>query len=571
MAYQRGKHRRSVNINDGMDAFSKAYGITKGVMKDYSKSKAEGEVRSLGEDAEAVSGDQLSVGGDVGLVRSGGIDADGNAISPEDAYRQAYERAGMEAPEIESQGKGYAARSGEGKDYGVYDTEAAAESGSRKANYGLSKKRADVYDKHGLTDEAAGMRKDARQLRLEDAREDRAVESHDQQMDLGELRVSEAKAAEASRVRVETFNAAFAEAEAAGTIKSVGDIRKLAADHGLSPQEQFQIATAKVGLDETQTKSETMDRIKQFNDTWRKGGLKAVAEMYNTDPLFDNGKDIEIKSGKGGVVLRSGGSEIFSGTEPQAAAFLQKQLVDPISAVSFAMEVGRYQMGMDKDAAAIRASDANVRESDAKAGLARRTDPNAKGGNGGNEKLTALTGYANSLNSEIANIDRAMVNVDPKSPEYTSLAAQRNRALGSLKSVRGQIEQSRLGLGEPQGGASGGPAVGTVEDGHVFKGGDPADPANWEAANPGDTPKVNGPRAKPESKSDVAARLTAKQAGQANADDDARIAKLREVIASPTYSMSRGLVNNPKGASLQSTKDKAQSELDRLLARRGAK
>lgn len=68
----------------------------------------------------------------------------------------------------------------------------------------------------------------------------------------------------------------------------------------------------------------------------------------------------------------------------------------------------------------------------------------AKGGTGA-EKLTALTGYANSLNTEIANLDRAIGN-DPESPAVAGLRLQRDKAWRALQAVRSQIETGRLGL-----------------------------------------------------------------------------------------------------------------------------
>lgn len=193
MGYQRGKHTRGINVNSGMDAFERAYGITKGVMADFAKSKAEGEIKTLGADASAVQGTGLKVGGDEGVVTGQGVDENGNAISGEDAYRQAYARAGMDAPEIETTGTKYAARAGEGKDYGVYDSELAAEAGSRKANHGLLRKKADIYQKNGMTEEATGLRREARVGERQDSQDAMALESHNQSMKLGTFQVSEAE------------------------------------------------------------------------------------------------------------------------------------------------------------------------------------------------------------------------------------------------------------------------------------------------------------------------------------------------------------------------------------------
>lgn len=48
--------------------------------------------------------------------------------------------------------------------------------------------------------------------------------------------------------------------------------------------------------------------------------------------------------------------------------------------------------------------------------------------------------------------------------------------------------------GQPFGGAGTGPAVGTIEDGHRFKGGNPSDPSSWEPVAMGGAGLRNAPR-----------------------------------------------------------------------------
>lgn len=479
MAYTGKWSRRGAGaVNSGLDAFEKAYGLTKGVMDDYNRRAADTEAASLGEDARAVSGTGLTLTDAQGNVSKTVIDPSSGGDL--DAIRRQYEDAGYKVDF--SDGK-YAARSGEGKDYGVYDTEREAEVDSRKATYGLMRQRAGVYQQHGLNSEAKGLRAEARQGERQDMQDRMAAETHDQQMQLGKLQVGEAQAKEQSRLRMDGFNKEFAALEAAGEIKTIGDIRKLAAKHQLSQPEVFQLATAKVGLDEAQTKAEAMARIRAFNDAYQRGGLKGVNELYDNDPMFANGRNMDVVPTKGGVKVLDGGREIFSGTEQEAMGFLHEHLADPIKAVSFAMEVKRFQMGQRKDEAAIRASDANAAESNAKAGLARRTDPNAGKGGTGTEKLTALTGYANSLNAQVANLDRALANVDPASPEAKAYKTQRDEAFLRLRGVRQQIEGDRLGLAGPGGVAPEVPDTYTdPSDGKTYRrvGDDPADPASWE-------------------------------------------------------------------------------------------
>jgi hypothetical protein len=141
------------------------------------------DLRALGDDYATVSGTGLRVGNDVGLVSNGaqGVDENGNPISAEDAYRQAYARAGLIAPDISTEGVKFAARSGQGADLGVYDTESAADSADRKANYGLTLSRADVYEKYGDENTARGLRMYAQQTKRQDAQDEREAALNDLQ------------------------------------------------------------------------------------------------------------------------------------------------------------------------------------------------------------------------------------------------------------------------------------------------------------------------------------------------------------------------------------------------------
>jgi hypothetical protein len=141
------------------------------------------DLRALGNDYATVSGTGLRVGNDVGVVANGaqGVDENGNPISAEDAYRQAYARAGLTAPDISTEGTKFAARSGQGNDLGVYDTESAADSADRKANYGLTLSRADVYDKYGDENTARALRMYAQQTKRQDAQDEREAALNDLQ------------------------------------------------------------------------------------------------------------------------------------------------------------------------------------------------------------------------------------------------------------------------------------------------------------------------------------------------------------------------------------------------------
>jgi hypothetical protein len=80
MAYQRGKHRGAVNINNGLDAFQKAYSITKGVMDDYAKS----QVADTMKDGMAKSTAEAAASGGTDYTLDRGAD---DAATPDYSYK----------------------------------------------------------------------------------------------------------------------------------------------------------------------------------------------------------------------------------------------------------------------------------------------------------------------------------------------------------------------------------------------------------------------------------------------------------------------------------------------------
>jgi hypothetical protein len=85
--------------------------------------------------------------------------------------------------------------------------------------------------------------------------------------------------------------------------------------------------------------------------------------------------------------------------------------------------------------------------------------------------------------------------LQPGTPEFTAAVRQIITA-GMAQPYMGSQGETRLYTPDPFGGggqAQGGPQPGAVEDGYVFKGGNPADPSSWEpVAQGGPTQPASG-------------------------------------------------------------------------------
>lgn len=361
-----GKYRRRVNINSGLDAFSQAYGITRGVMKDYQAGKAEDEIATLGSDAGAVEGEGYTVTAPDGTTSTGLVSRDSGADF--DAIQQAY---GEQGYKVERQEKPmFAARGGEGKDYSLHDTEAAAETGSRKANHGLMRKKADVYQQHGMREESGSLRREARQGERQDSQDAMALEQHGQQMKLGKLKVDEAEAAVASKQRVEQAFGDFNQRQAAGEFKNVGDVRKWAADMKLSPDEQWQIIGAANKTDTAIMENVQKSQQVAMRDAYRKSGgnlQKFLDLTYNDEKnkLFADGRTAKVVRGKSGVqIVDSDGVVLATGADDtEAIAVLTKTLDDPLNAYEFQQKLMKHRMETRK-------TESEIRENNAQAGSA---------------------------------------------------------------------------------------------------------------------------------------------------------------------------------------------------------
>lgn len=425
--------------------FNAGYTAAADGLESRKKRKAEEEVVALGSEAGAVKGTGLKITAPDGTVSTGVVDD----ATDFDTVGKQYEAAGYKVERMaEPQ---YAARSGEGRDHGgTYATEAEAEAGSRKVNYGLTRKKADVYSAQGLDDQAKEMRKEAR-----------AMESHDQQSKLTGLQIDDAQANADSR---ET-TAKFYEDVNTNPPKTPQEWQARAKQFNLPMDEQWKVLGTVAKIDTEVHQQVQAAQIRDF-DAGAKKGLGGLLEAtYNNEknPMWADGKTASVVETEGGIaVVDSDGNTIAQGaTELEVLAQMRASLQDPATAFAFHQDQVKFKMDQQKGESTInlqgaqaRNADASARESDAKAGLYSRTDPNLKDGNGSVAQRNSDIAAANSLSTQIANIDRAMPNVTPGSPEHKTLVAQRNAAFTRLNDLNTKIHADRVpqteGGGAPQ-------------------------------------------------------------------------------------------------------------------------
>lgn len=424
--------------------FQEAFNLTKGLTGSILSAK---EVEKLGPDAEAVKGVGLKITAPDGTQSTGVVDpaAGGDFDAITKAYTdQGYKVEKLEAPQ-------YAARSGS-KDTGVYADENAAKMGARETNQGLKMKRADVYEKYGLEDKAKGLRAESRQDRLDMQNTQR----HEQQMATGKLELDEKTRAakqvstlDAGLVELNGMEFETPEARASALVsvyeKAFGPaeamkIRKMYTDQDLSAM---------------QLQSKKLDHA--WEQAFQSGRAESLGEVFDK---VNNDRNINIVRGKGGIEIIE-----YDPRDPNGTARIVVKGKDDAEVIDKArmlvtpgakLEWAKYELDMLKAKSQARANDASAAKDYAQAELYGRTDPNAKAG-AGTDNLNALTNYANSLNTEVANIDKALMNMPPMRNEPAEIAQQRKalieqkgKVMTSLSAVRQQIEQGRLGIQPPQ-------------------------------------------------------------------------------------------------------------------------
>lgn len=227
----------------------------------------------------------------------------------------------------------------------------------------------------------------------------RAAESHDQSMAKGAIDLNRAKAEEESRLRIDGFNTALSEeystAMKAGKQMPLSRIKELAVEHKLRPEEMLKAYSNVVGMDEAEAGAVLATRARIAKEAAR-GGLDNMVNVYETNPLFNDGMKLEVKRGKGGqVTLLQNGQKLFDGSENGAMGYMLKWVVDPMSAFEYDAQVRTAQLQQRKLESEIgenQAQQSNALASAAKTRAETGVIKQGGGGLGDRKDYATLTG-----------------------------------------------------------------------------------------------------------------------------------------------------------------------------------
>lgn len=205
--------------------------------------------------------------------------------------------------------------------------------------------------------------------------------------------------------------------------------------------------------------------------TW--GELMTLADPNMNDGITPTYEEVPLGKGKKGVVIMYGGkplhNRVFADLNDAKKMIQQGISENPDLYHAYQVQEEDRQLNRRNIESQISARDMEAR--------AKMTAASAKGS--GAEKLTALNGYAATLNTEISNLDRALAN----DPNNKALKLQRDKAYTDLQNVRTMIEKDRLGLGgapDPLKGIKPGDTVKFGGVDYVYKGGDTQSQSSYE-------------------------------------------------------------------------------------------
>lgn len=366
---------------------------------------------------------------------------------------------------------------------------------------GLTKAQEDVARMNAYADimAANGDAAGAQRMRMAAAQEQRAQESHGLQTELTKLQLGETRRTIEQREAGQRLSSALNDLVRNKQPITFDRILELGESFGLGPAEAGKVFTERAGINQAIYEDNKVQRaqIAQGATT-----LADAVEIYNNNPLFANGERMQYKpTGDGRVVIDrvdKSGRTVFSSppvSEGQALAYLRQQMLDPIAAEKFAMDVATHGMALMKDAAMMRYYDAQ-----------------AKAAGADTKSASGLISYGKMLQDDLTRLELKSREVDQKSPAFKIIndeIAQKQRMLDITQArIANDFGMGGLGRGTgapPPAGAAGAPAQGSriTRNGKTFEfqGGDWNNPNNWKevpsggAAAPAPAPAA--PKASP--------------------------------------------------------------------------
>jgi hypothetical protein len=174
---------------------------------------------------------------------------------------------------------------------------------------------------------------------------------------------------------------------------------------GMSVDEQFKLASNITGINEQDFKA-SQQRIR---DLVKNKGLDGLLKAHKESDDLDPGSHFEATRGKNGVLSLNRvdtatgqviQANVFSGTEAETTAYLNKAAMDPATIIDFTMTLDKNKAAIDASRAQTRASDSTVSLNSAKTAQTNAQTKILNMNLEGNEK-------ARELQTALANLDEA--------------------------------------------------------------------------------------------------------------------------------------------------------------------
>jgi len=350
---------------------------------------------------------------------------------------------------------------------------------------GLTKSQEDVARMNAYADimAANGDPAGAQRMRMAAAQEQRSQESHALQTEAAQLQLSETKRGIKQREASQQLSTALNELARNKQPITFDRILELGAEYGLGPAEAGKVFTDRAGINQAIYEDNKVQRaqIAQGATT-----LADAVEIYNNNPLFANGERMQYKpTGDGLVVidrLDKSGRAVFSSppvSEGQALAYLRQQMLDPIAAEKFAMDVAAHSSAILKDQA-----------------MVRKFDAEAKAAGADTKTTTGLLNFGRMLQDDIKqlDVDRAMLDQKKDPNAFKKNLEEREKKQAMLDITQARIANDfgmgglrREGAPPPADGAAS-PTEPVTKGTRItrngktfeFQGGNQTDPNSWK-------------------------------------------------------------------------------------------